>query len=145
MSFTEPLQLARRTHCDILAASGVASVTGSCLFAAIVLQMMVELYRGYPCAVIRGGDGEGDGGYVDAAGQHHGHYWVEATDAGGERFVLDVTADQFAGQELVQLPIETAMQLYHPGDQATVDHHVAEERKKLDVVRAAQDTSTTTE
>ena len=133
MPFTEPLRLARQTHCDMLAASGIAGVAGSCLYAAIVLQMMIDLHRGQPCAEIRGGDGEGDGGYVDAAGQHHGHYWVEAT-AGDDRYVLDVTADQFGGAPLVQLPIAAAP-AYRPGDQSVVDAHVAEERGKLPQVR----------
>lgn len=135
MPFAEPLQLARKIHCDMLAASGVADVAGSCLYAAIVLQMMVELYSGRPCAVIRGGDGEGDGRYVDAAGRGHGHYWVEATDARGERYVLDVTADQFGGEALVHLPIAAA-QAYLQGNQTTVDRHVAEERARIDLVRA---------
>ncbi len=133
MLFDEPLRLARQVHCDMLAASGIVGVAGSCLYAAIVLQLMVDLHRGQPCAEIRGGDGEGDGGYVDASGQHHGHYWVEAV-AGGDRYVLDVTADQFGGAPEVQVPIEAA-QAYRPGDQAIVDAHVAEERGKLSQVR----------
>ena len=135
MPFEEPLGLARQVHCDMLAASGIVGVAGSCLYAAIVLQMMVELHRGQPCAEIRGGDGEGDGGYVDASGQQHGHYWVEAVDAAGQCYVLDVTADQFGGAALVQAPIATVKHAYRPGDQSIVDAHVAEERANLPQLR----------
>ncbi|MGH8463068.1 MAG: hypothetical protein ACRER5_02910 [Pseudomonas sp.] len=129
MPFSEPLQLARKTHWDMIAAAGIKGVAGTCLYATIVLQMMVDLHAGRPCAVIRGGDGEAGGGYVDATGRIHGHYWVEATEATGRRYVLDVTADQFGGPQQVHLALPLAARQYIPGDQALVDLHVAGERR----------------
>lgn len=127
MPFSEPLQAARGTIHAMLAASKIDGTAGSCLYAAILLQMMIRLYCGRDCAVIRGGDGRRNGGYVDAAGNAHGHYWVEATDDTDDRYVLDVTADQFGGPPLVQMPLATASSTYIPGDQQTIDAHVTEE------------------
>lgn len=135
MPFTEPLRIARKTLCSILAASKIDGTVGSCLYAAIILRMTVKLYCDRNCAVIRGGDGEGDGGYIDDAGVTHGHYWVEAIADDGERFVLDVTADQFGGPAVVEIPSAKAMNTYRPGRQATVDQHVAEELEWVESAR----------
>lgn len=137
MPFSEPLQAARGTIGTILTASKIGGTAGSCLYAAILLQMMIRLYCGRDCAVIRGGDGRRDGGYIDAAGSAHGHYWVEATDDSGARYVLDVTADQFGGPTMVLMPLTTASDTYLPGDQHTIDAHVAEE---LGAMTASQPT-----
>lgn len=130
LPFTEPLTAARRAHCDLLAASGIAGIGGSCLYGAIVLQMMVDLFRGEPCTVIRGGDGAADGAFVDTRGRAHGHYWVEAMAEDGSVYVLDITADQFGDDALVQVPLAVASR-YRPGDQDLVDQHVRGEIDKM--------------
>lgn len=127
LPFSEPLQAARGTIHATLTASKINGTAGSCLYAAILLQMMIRLYCGRDCAVIRGGDGRRDGGYIDGTGSAHGHYWVEAATDDGERYVLDVTADQFGGPPVVQMPLATASGIYLPGDQRTIDAHVSEE------------------
>lgn len=139
MSFTEPLQFARKLHCSLLARSGIDGVDGSCLHAAILLKAMIDLYSGHPCAQIRGGDGKNDGAYTDAEGREHGHYWVEAATDAGERFVLDVTADQFGGPELVQWTVDRAARQYRPGNQDLVELHVQHivDARDIDEIRAA--------
>lgn len=83
-------------------------------------------------------DGRRDGGYIDAASSAHGHYWAEATDDSGVRYVLeDVSADQFGLPPMVQMSLATASGTYLPGDQHTIDMHVAEE---LDAMTASQPT-----
>lgn len=125
--FSEPLRIARNVHCALLATAKIKGIEGSCLYAAILLREMVNTHQGRSCAAIRGGDGAGDGGYTDAAGVTHGHYWVEATTVDGEVFVLDVTADQFKGPTHVALQRAWSTKAYHPGNQSIVDQHVAQE------------------
>ena len=98
---------------------------GSCLYASVFLSQAINRYTSL-AAKVRGGDGEGDGGYVDAQGVSHGHYWVEARGESVEQaWVLDVTADQFGAEPVVMLPLATATARYRPGNQALVDEHAA--------------------
>lgn len=96
---------------------------GTCLYAAFMNMTVVGKFT-QADVVIRGGDGEGDGGlFVDGVG--HGHYWVEA-DIKGEKYVLDVTADQFGLPAIVVEPLANMAAYYFPGDQDLVNDHVVE-------------------
>lgn len=97
---------------------------GSCLYGSVLL---VQLVRKFSSARARvcGGDGERDGGYFDRSGVGHGHYWVSA-QADGRSMVLDITADQFDGQEVEVLEAEDAQGRYIEGDQDGVDEVAVE-------------------
>ena len=117
---------ARSIHERLLDSSlGHRQTQGSCLHACILLSSMLERFGNCKAVTIRGGDGQGDGGYVDAAGVWHGHYWIEADDGSGA-LVMDITADQFGGPAVVVLRKDEARN-YVPGSQVVVDEHVGEE------------------
>ncbi|MDR5804914.1 hypothetical protein [Caballeronia sp. LZ001] len=78
----------------ILQASDLDDVSGSCLYASILLQQSLDKFGGCE-TVIRGGDGDLDGGAADPSGNWFGHYWVEGLSGSGTMFVADITADQF--------------------------------------------------
>lgn len=119
----------RSVHVRMLQSAGLSSAKGSCLFAAVLLAEAVRKFGACERVTIRGGDGAGDGGYQDAAGQRHGHYWVEA-QTGEETVVLDVTADQFGGLPITVLPLSVA-KAYQAGSQKTTDAHIAEFGQEL--------------
>lgn len=102
-----------------LQSSGFTGVAGACMHGSILCREMLGRWW-HGGAVIRGGDGEGDGGYFDAHGRGHGHYWVEASSANG-RWVIDVTADQFGGPPVVIMSLAAARARYQPGVQSLVD------------------------
>jgi len=104
---------------------GTESTIGACFYACILLCEVVNRFTTFS-AIVRGGDGQGDGGFVDSMGQWHGHYWVEATSSPGLGWVLDITADQFGGLPVVVQPLKDARHQYTPGDQATVNEHLNE-------------------
>jgi len=101
-------------------------VRGACLFACVLLQQSLEQFA--ECTVaIRGGDGESDGGLVDAQGVKQGHYWIEGSTATGDRFLADITADQFHFELVVLLWQEdAAWERYQAGGQDVVNAHVTE-------------------
>lgn len=118
----------RKLFLAVLAESiGHGAVAGSCLYAAVLVAFTA--HRFLPLrTVVRGGDGEGDGGYKAPGGALKGHYWVEAwTPHGAERWVVDITADQFGGEACVVIPLEQSREQYIPGDQATVNQHLVSE------------------
>jgi len=118
---------ARNIHERLLASSlGHTRTGGSCLYACILLSSMVEQFGSCTTVAIRGGDGKGDGGYRDASGAWHGHYWVEVDQDAGP-VVLDITADQFGGSGVVVCLADEAQQ-YVAGDQNIVDAHVVSEK-----------------
>lgn len=122
----EIVEQGRAIHKQLLAMSlGTPHTEGSCWYGSYLLSKMLEQFLPGCSAAIRGGDGCGDGGYQDAQGDWHGHYWVEVTTPDGG-FVVDVTADQFGAAPIVVLPIEKAAAQYRPGDQAGVDAQVEE-------------------
>lgn len=107
-------------------ALGSTETRGTCLYGAILLcESFNRMARGVS-AIVRGGDGAGDGGFVAQDGVARGHYWVEvATRAGA--FICDITADQFgdAACKIVR-STDAEGQRYRAGDQALVNDHVAE-------------------
>lgn len=107
---------------------GIASMSGTCLYASILVELAVNKWSDL-VARVRGGDGEGDGGYIDAENKVHGHYWVEAGNSfdDPDSWVVDITADQFGGPAVVVESVRTARPRYVPGSQELVDSHVAEE------------------
>lgn len=122
----EIVEHGRAIHEQLLETSlGTPHTEGSCWYGSYLLSKMLGQFLPGCSAAIRGGDGCGDGGYRDAQGDWHGHYWVEVTTPDG-CFVVDVTADQFGAAPIVVLPIEKAAAQYCPGDQAVVDAQVEE-------------------
>lgn len=107
------------------ASTGDRRPAGSCLHACILVRSVVGKFT--LCRpVIRGGDGEGDGGYRDDAGRMWGHYWIEAADSVGRTWVIDITADQFGGPPVVVAPLPTLRERYLCGDQPLVDSHIVQ-------------------
>lgn len=101
---------------------------GSCLYAAFMCSTVLGKFTQAEIA-IRGGDGEGDGGlFVDGVG--HGHYWLEA-DVQGDKYIVDITADQFGLPAVIVERIEVMVQIYVPGDQAVVNEHVLDLMKEI--------------
>lgn len=124
-SLSEIAEEARSIHCRLLTgATGQRTTEGSCFYAAVLLANMLNNFGDGVSAVIRGGDGLGDGGFQDSAGKWHGHYWVEATGPSGV-FIVDITADQFWQAPVLVIPIDAAVG-YAPGNQQIVNGHVAE-------------------
>lgn len=101
---------------------------GSCLYAAFMCSTVLSKFTEAEIT-IRGGDGEGDGGlFVDGAAR--GHYWLEA-DIQGDRYIVDITADQFGLPPVIVERVEVMAQLYIPGCQETVNEHVLEMMKDM--------------
>ena len=122
----EIVEQGRAIHKQLLAMSlGTPHTEGSCWYGSYLLSKMLEQFLAGSSVAIRGGDGCGDGGYQDAQGDWHGHYWVDVTTP-DSCFVVDVTADQFGAAPIVVLPIDKASAQYRPGDQAVVDAQVEE-------------------
>jgi hypothetical protein len=109
----------REVHEMMLRASNIQATKGTCLYASFVLCMFLEKF-GQCEAVVRGGDGQLDGGAVDTSGIRHGHYWVEGTTPDGIEFVADVTADQFGHPPVYFDRVENSRGRYVPGDDADV-------------------------
>jgi hypothetical protein len=96
---------------------GQAQSTGMCLHGSMLLMVLLRQFAIPDCFIeIRGGEF----GIRDLSGVWRGHYWVEASLA-EERYVIDITADQFGYDRVVVLPIEVAQQMYRPGPQDEVN------------------------
>lgn len=104
--------------------AGGALVRGACLHACILLKPALEKFAG-STVEIRGGDGLEDGGVLDTTGRMRGHYWLEGLSISGERFLADITADQFGLAPVVLLWPEDSWERYRAGDEATVATHAA--------------------
>jgi hypothetical protein len=102
---------------------GHQNTKGTCLFGAVLCAKMLNKFS-EATAVIRGGDGESDGG-IFIGGVGHGHYWVEAKTM-DSTFVIDVTGDQFGLDPVVVALTVDCPGTYIPGCQETVDRHVLE-------------------
>jgi len=124
-------------HMRLLEVANITGGTaGTCMYASFLLAASLNKFERTGCAVICGGDGDGDGGYLDSTG----NYWVQATDIDGQSFILDVTADQFGGPEIVCARLDqTNATPYHKGSQDVIDEHVA--RFKQEVYLATDDDS----
>lgn len=110
----------RQLHERMLKSSlGHRQTAGSCAFAAYLLDSSVKRWLPTMHSCIRGGDGKADGGFFDAAGNGHGHYWVEIDD-GSESWVADITADQFGEAPICLLRLTEAQGRYVPGNQEYV-------------------------
>lgn len=116
-------------------ARGTSETRGSCMYAAYLLASMLNQFKGCDHALVRGGDGEGDGGYFSADQVGHGHYWVEAT-VGPDTYVIDITADQFGGPAIMIATLAESRQRYRAGEQATIDDHVADFAASLEACAA---------
>lgn len=103
-------------------------MTGACLYASILCAQTINKFTAAK-AIIRGGDGEGDGGLL-VDGARNGHYWLEV-DVCGDRFIVDITADQFGLPPVIIERVEVMQQIYVPGNQKVVDCHVADMNKEL--------------
>jgi len=115
----------RKIYEMLLASSGVHSITGSCMYASILLRQSLDNFGG--CDVrICGGDGENDGGAADVNGKWHGHYWVEGRTASGFEFIADITADQFGFEPVVLMSVSYGRCRYVPGNNKTVQDAVDE-------------------
>ncbi|MEX3984293.1 hypothetical protein AB4Y45_35640 [Paraburkholderia sp. EG287A] len=111
---------------------GRAETTGCCMYGAILVQTAVQQWLPDCVARICGGDGHADGGYVDSAGAHHGHYWVEVAHA-DSTWVADITADQFDAPAVQLLNRVEAGEFYRAGDQQLVERHMAEVLESMGV------------
>lgn len=123
---TELLDLVNHTrgmYVHILKESGEQTTSGSCFYAANLLAELTRKFLHTDSAVC-GGDGLLDGGYFDENGQGFGHYWAEVVDSTGQRWIVDITADQFGDQPVVLLPEADGRAKYRPGRQALVAAHV---------------------
>lgn len=94
---------------------------GTCAFSTVLVKCMLENRTSFKVTQ-KGGDGQGDGGYFDAAGGH-GHYWLEVDTPVGA-YVVDITADQFGADPVVVVPASSPQ--YIPGDQQLVDEQFIE-------------------
>ncbi|WP_137917156.1 hypothetical protein [Hydrogenophaga sp. 2FB] len=116
----------RRIYLSVLKdAIGRAETNGACFYACVLLHQAIEKFSSM-AATIRGGDGLSDGGYFDPWGRGFGHYWVEARLDSGSAWVIDITADQFGGPDVLVAPLAGSQITYRPGDQSKVDEHISE-------------------
>ncbi|WP_230947593.1 hypothetical protein [Burkholderia territorii] len=119
----------------VLTISDIKGVSGTCLYAAILLQQSLEKFCACE-AVVRGGDGGADGGARDVRGGWHGHYWVEGVCGRDLPFLADITADQFGWPPVVVLHLAVARDRYVPGDDSVCGRAVdAEIDRMLGAVR----------
>jgi len=108
-----------------------SNTAGACLYASLICAQTINKFTAAK-AIIRGGDGEGDGGLL-VDGVRNGHYWLEV-DVCGDRFIVDITADQFGLPPVIIERVEVMQQLYVPGDQMVVDGHVADMKNQIGMV-----------
>lgn len=109
---------------------GSRATKGACAYACIMLKTSIEQFLGLK-AQIQGGGPPDDGGYLDSTGVMRGHYWVVVAEASGSAWVVDITADQFGGPEVLVLPTDRAGR-YRAGDQSVVDAGIAELAEDID-------------
>ncbi|WP_176053321.1 hypothetical protein [Paraburkholderia caribensis] len=114
----------------ILGTTSVDEIAGTCLHASILLQQSIDKFCGSE-SVVRGGDGDRNGGLKDTSGRIRGHYWVEGVTGSGIPFVADITSDQFEWPPVVVMPLQTARERYIPGDEAAVGSAVDEELRRM--------------
>lgn len=104
----------------------------TCAYACILLAESLDKF--FPVATtIRGGDGLQDGGYWDGQDVGRGHYWIEVASKVDprQRWVIDITADQFGGEAVVMLEVKESAARYRPGSQHLVDEGIAEVRESI--------------
>lgn len=114
----------------ILESADIQCTAGTCLYASILLAKAISKF-GNCDARICGGDGLNDGGLLGTDSKWHGHYWVELTLTTGERFIADITGDQFGFAPVIVVPISIGRSRYRPGDQEAVDLVVGENSIEL--------------
>jgi hypothetical protein len=96
---------------------------GTCLFAVVFCGTLINRFTGFT-AIIRGGDGSGDGGlFIGDKG--YGHYWIDI-DVQGQTYIVDITGDQFGLEPVIVSAADALTPKYVPGCQTTVDRHVEE-------------------
>lgn len=122
-------------------------VLSACILLQTALQTILEA-----APIIRGGDGDGDGGYLDHNSQMLCHYWVEIAYL-NKQFVLDIAADRWGNERVKVLDksSDTLARRYVPGAQDEINgivKHFAFARqittkslsKKIETVSAALET-----
>lgn len=121
----------RRVFESTLDASlGHTRTQGACLYGSILLAESLQRFS--TCSVVIRGGGNGDGGFLDQAGELQGHYWVEAHSPVGDAWVLDISADQFGQDSVQMLSLHSAeARRYRPGAQADVDEVVRDELQRI--------------
>lgn len=120
----EMAQNIREVFIDALETSlGTNQTKGSCAFACYLGKVLFNKFTSFN-VFYRGGDGCGDGGYIDKQGVFHGHYWLEVSNKNNQYYV-DITADQFGDKPIVVSLISESNQ-YCPGDQEIIDDHFVE-------------------
>jgi len=117
---------------------GHEATAGSCLYAAFLVRESLVHFRPQYAVILRGGDGEGDGGCVGADGVVRGHYWVEVTLLDGTTWVADITGDQFGLPPVQWLSIPAGSSRYRCGDQDVVEAHVDTLAREMEEERSAQ-------
>lgn len=118
----------RGTFLNVLeCAVGSKETAGACFYASGLLAEVITRFSRAKATVRGGGGNELDGGYRDAQCVMHGHYWVEASDPDHGDWVLDITCDQFGGPSVFVAPLERARISHVPGNQVTIDRHVAQD------------------
>lgn len=102
---------------------------GACLYAAVLCSKLICRFTSAE-AIVRGGDGSGDGGlFIQNTG--YGHYWVEAR-IGQLVLVVDITADQFGLPAVIVAPTSETPAQYIVGDQGTVNQHVGDLLREIE-------------
>lgn len=119
----ERLTKEARRILDVIRQGITTTTSGLCLYGSIIVKELIDRFTDY-AATIRGGDGHENGGYQHTDGTLHGHYWVEVSTP-GERFIIDITHDQFSNGEpcILCLLGEPQANQYTAGNQALVDEH----------------------
>ena len=123
LKLEEIAETARKCHTSALSASGIHETRGSCLYACIIIVKLLAKF--IDCSpIIRGGNGEGDGGYLGQNNRMYGHYWVEVKYLDVD-YIIDITADQFGDQDFIITELNSKKaRFYIKGDQEIVDSHV---------------------
>lgn len=103
---------------------GRSAAEGACLYASILLASTLNRFDLAKARIV-GGSGSTGHGAIDVHGDWQGHYWVEATLEDGERFLLDITGDQFGHEPITVLAAADGDSRFRPGPQHEVDIQAA--------------------
>lgn len=119
---------ARKICEQIMGASNLESVEGTCLYASYLLRGMLVKFAECEAVIRGGGAGPFDfEGLCGTDGMWYGHYWVEGKTKDGVEFVADITGDQFGRPPVNFIFLPEARATYKPGNQEEVDEAVRDE------------------
>lgn len=112
---------------------------GACLHAAVILQQALEKFVPEIEFVVCGGSPDtkderygGEQGLLGRDNEYHGHYWV-GFDLLGDRYVCDITSDQFGYEEVVLEPTGYPDCRYREGNRKEIQEHVQEVIQELKI------------